>query len=52
MAGEEIEQNEKKQCVKHPCQGCVYYKVCGESTRTVPCKGRMTATESKKGDRQ
>lgn len=30
---------------KHPCQGCVYYKVCGEFTRTEPCKGRMTERE-------
>ena len=29
----------------HPCQGCVYYKVCGESTRTAPCYGRMTERE-------
>ena len=34
--------------VKHPCQSCVYFKVCGESTRTVPCNGRMTKTDRKK----
>lgn len=28
--------------VKHPCIGCVYYKACGSSTRTHPCKGRKT----------
>ena len=28
--------------VKHPCQGCVYYNVCGESTRTMYCAGRRT----------
>ena len=27
---------------KYPCRGCVYYKVCGENTRTAPCYGRMT----------
>lgn len=27
---------------KHPCQGCVYYKACGSSTRTEPCYGRKT----------
>ena len=37
-----------KNNVKHPCQNCVYFKVCGENTRTVPCNGRMTKTEVKK----
>lgn len=32
----------------HPCVGCVYYKVCGESTRTVPCMGRVTKSEKEK----
>ena len=32
---------------KHPCQSCVYYRVCGESTRTEPCNGRMTKRELK-----
>lgn len=36
----------KKQ-VKHPCQGCVYYKACGNPGRTEPCKGRQTKTEQK-----
>lgn len=35
---------------KRPCIGCVYYKVCGESTRTTPCYGRMTARERRKMD--
>jgi hypothetical protein len=35
---------------KRPCQGCVYFKVCGESTRTVPCDGRMTERERRKKD--
>jgi hypothetical protein len=30
---------------KHPCIGCIYYKVCGESTRTEPCYGRRTKRE-------
>ena len=34
--------------VKHPCQGCVYFKTCGETNRTVPCKGRKTKSELKK----
>ena len=34
--------------VKHPCQGCVYFKACGENTRMVPCKGRKTKREQTK----
>ena len=34
--------------VKHPCIGCVYFKVCGENTRTEPCYGRKTKTDAKK----
>lgn len=34
--------------VKHPCQGCVYFDVCGNTTRTEPCKGRQTKTEQKR----
>lgn len=33
--------------VKKPCMGCVYFKVCGESSRTVPCDGRKTKREVK-----
>jgi hypothetical protein len=36
--------------VKHPCQGCIYFKVCGESTRTAPCKGRKTKRQVRKGE--
>jgi hypothetical protein len=32
---------------KHPCQGCIYFKACGENTRTMPCKGRMTKREKR-----
>lgn len=35
---------------KYPCRGCVYYKACGELTRTAPCYGRMTARERRKRD--
>jgi hypothetical protein len=28
--------------VKNPCQGCIYYKACGSTTRTAPCAGRKT----------
>ena len=37
---------EKK--VKKPCIGCIYFKVCGETTRTQHCNGRMTKSEQKK----
>ena len=33
---------------KYPCRGCVYFKACGENTRTMPCSGRMTKSEQKK----
>lgn len=36
--------------VKKPCIGCIYFKVCGSSTRTQPCNGRMTKSEKKKED--
>lgn len=31
--------------VKYPCRNCVYFKTCGENTRTEPCKGRQTKRE-------
>lgn len=34
--------------VKHPCISCIYFKECGENTRTEQCKGRQTKTEQKK----
>ena len=37
-----------KNNVKKPCIGCVYFNVCGETTRTYPCNGRMTKSEKKK----
>ena len=33
---------------KYPCRGCIYFKVCGENTRTEPCYGRMTKSEARK----
>lgn len=33
--------------VKHPCINCIYFKVCGERTRTAPCEGRKTKSEVK-----
>ena len=32
---------------KYPCRGCVYFKACGELTRTMPCAGRKTKREQK-----
>ena len=33
---------------KHPCINCIYFKACGETTRTMPCEGRMTKSKKKK----
>lgn len=38
--------------VQHPCIGCVYYKACGLTSRTMPCKGRKTKSEQKKENRR
>lgn len=38
----------KSSHVKHPCVGCVYFKVCGNTGRTEPCYGRITKSEKKK----
>ena len=32
---------------KHPCVGCVYFKECGNTSRTEPCRGRMTKRQQK-----
>lgn len=37
-----------KWATKRPCINRVYFKACGETTRTMPCNGRMTKTEKKK----
>ena len=34
--------------VLHPCQGCIYFKDCGQAGRTEPCKGRKTKKNVKK----
>ena len=34
--------------VQHPCVLCIYRKQCGNTNRTVPCKGRTTKTDKKK----
>lgn len=34
--------------VKNPCRGCIYFKVCGENTRTKPCDGRETKSQTEK----
>lgn len=34
--------------VKYPCRNCIYFEACGETTRTMPCDGRMTKSEKKK----
>ena len=34
--------------VKYPCRNCIYFKACGDNTRTMPCKGRQTKSQHKK----
>lgn len=34
---------------KKPCIGCIYFKECGNTNRTVPCNGRTTKTDKKNG---
>jgi hypothetical protein len=31
----------------HPCINCIYFKACGETTRIMPCNGRITKKEFK-----
>ena len=40
--------HEKPKQVQYPCRNCVYYAVCGESMRTMPCDGRKTKSELRK----
>lgn len=35
---------------QHPCIGCVYFKECGNTNRTMPCEGRMTKMDKKRRD--
>lgn len=44
----EIDFEKKDKEVKKPCEGCIYFKECGETNRTMPCKGRKTKSEQKK----
>lgn len=37
-----------KKSVQKPCIGCIYYKVCGSTSRTEPCSGRMTKREKER----
>lgn len=34
--------------IKKSCIGCIYFNVCGETTRTMPCEGRKTKSETEK----
>lgn len=38
--------------VKKPCIGCIYYAACGSSTRSEPCKGRVTKREKKSKEKR
>lgn len=35
--------------VKKPCIGCNYFNVCGNTNRTVKCKGRELNPRRKRG---
>ena len=35
---------------KRPCIGCVYFKACGETNRTMPCYGRVTKSERRRAN--
>ena len=37
---------------KHPCISCIYFKACGETTRTMPCEGRQTKSQKKRETRK
>ena len=45
---ENCKEGEIMKKVTHPCIGCIYFKACGETTRTMPCEGRKTKSEKKK----
>ena len=34
--------------VLKPCVGCVYFKACGNTNRTMPCAGRLTKSQNVK----
>lgn len=38
----------EKKRVKKPCNGCIYFKECGNTNRTMPCDGRITKSEKKR----
>ena len=35
---------------QYPCRKCIYFKACGDNTRTMPCKGRQTKSQKKSED--
>ena len=37
----------KNKNVIHPCRSCVYFNVCGDNMREMPCDGRITKSERK-----
>lgn len=36
-----------KKMPKYPCRGCIYFKACGDNSRTHPCEGRQTKSQKK-----
>lgn len=41
-----------KKDVLHPCQGCVYFKACGSTSRREPCQGRKTKRQQQREQAQ
>ena len=34
--------------MKYPCRNCAYFDACGDSERTMPCKGRQPKPTKRK----
>lgn len=34
------------------CIGCIYFKACGNTNRTMPCAGRLTKSQKAKEERK
>lgn len=39
-----------KVACKYPCRSCVYFEVCGDNMRTMPCDGRQTKSQKKRSE--
>ena len=52
LKGGDERMTDKVKRVKNPCRGCIYFKACGENTRTAFCNGRQTKTDKKKAEKK